>query len=195
MNDLEMTTAKIVSAREIIDAAIDRLQEHQYDKAETMIVAAYEFLEYYLNEFDEKFKLAWKETVVKQKEEDDDAWDAVNREKEYYEDKIVFKTDGEDKTPKWDLNGRDPVTGYNYQGSTVSSIKYTDEELDAMCDAAEKNDKVVKWQLPVEVDYTSGEYFIQFPDDLLEKADLKENDRIEWIDQGNGSYIIKKVEK
>lgn len=167
MNDLEMTTAKIVSAREIIDAAIDRLQEHQYDKAETMIVAAYEFLEYYLNEFDEKFKLAWKETVSKQ---DENKWNSF-----------------------WD--GKDPVTGYNYQGSTVSSIKYTDEELDAMCDAAEKNDKVVKWQLPVEVDYTSGEYFIQFPDDLLEKADLKENDRIEWIDQGNGSYIIKKVEK
>jgi hypothetical protein len=63
MNDLEMVTTKICSAREIIDAAIDRIQEHQNDKAEIMMTAAYEFLEYYLIEFDEKFKLAWKATV------------------------------------------------------------------------------------------------------------------------------------
>lgn len=85
MNDLEMVTSKICSAREIIDAAVDRIQEHQYDKAEMMMSAAYEFLEYYLQEFDAKFKLAWQETVVKQKKEEDDAWDAVNKEKEYYE--------------------------------------------------------------------------------------------------------------
>ena len=50
MNDLEMVTSKICSAREIIDAAIDRNQEHQYDKAEIMMSAAYEFLGYYLEE-------------------------------------------------------------------------------------------------------------------------------------------------
>lgn len=70
MNDLEMVTSKIVSAREILDSAVDRLQEHQYDKVETLINASYEFLEYYLNEFDEKFKIAWQETVVKSMEED-----------------------------------------------------------------------------------------------------------------------------
>jgi len=68
MNNLEMVTSKICSAREIIDSAIDRIQEHQYDKAEMMMSAAYEYLEYYLQEFDDKFKLAWQETVVKQKE-------------------------------------------------------------------------------------------------------------------------------
>lgn len=70
MNDLEMVTSKIVSAREILDSAVDRLQEHQYDKVETLINASYEFIEYYLNEFDEKFKIAWQETVVKSMEED-----------------------------------------------------------------------------------------------------------------------------
>ncbi len=57
----------------------------------------------------------------------------------------------------------------------------------------EKKDKVVKWQLPVEVDGPSGEYFFTFPDDLLEATDLNEGDQIEWIDQGDGSYLIKKV--
>ena len=65
MNDLEMVTSKICSAREILDSAVDRLQEHQYDKAETLMYAADEFLQYYLEEFDRKFKDAWAETVTK----------------------------------------------------------------------------------------------------------------------------------
>lgn len=54
-------------------------------------------------------------------------------------------------------------------------------------------DKVVKWQLPVEQDLCSGEYYVNFPDDLLEAADLKEGDQIEWVDNKDGSYILKKI--
>ena len=104
--------------------------------------------------------------------------------------------------------------------------QYTEEELNAMCDAAKKQedqrqmtydeaiaagwtmtadgfwiketpelkqDKVVKWQLPVEIDGPSGEYFICFPDDLLEAANLKEGDRVNWVDNGDGSFTLSKV--
>jgi bifunctional DNA-binding transcriptional regulator/antitoxin component of YhaV-PrlF toxin-antitoxin module len=71
--------------------------------------------------------------------------------------------------------------------------QYTDEEIDAMCTAAEVKDKVKKWVLPVEED--GDDCVITFPDDLLEAADLEEGDQIEWIDQGDGSYLMKKVEK
>ena len=54
-------------------------------------------------------------------------------------------------------------------------------------------DKVVKWQLPVEVDGASGEYYVMFPDDLLEAANLQEGDQVEWVDQGDGSYLLRKV--
>jgi hypothetical protein len=70
MNDLEMVTCKIASAREILDSAMDRLQEHQYDKTETLLYAADEYLQYYLAEFDKKFKEAWKETVIQLKKEE-----------------------------------------------------------------------------------------------------------------------------
>ena len=88
--------------------------------------------------------------------------------------------------------------------------QYTDKEIDEMCAVAEleqdlknaeeflKKDKVKKWQLPVEEvkdsDTDKIEYFITFPDDLLEAANLEEGNQIEWIDQGDGSYILKKVE-
>ena len=145
-----------------------------------------------------------------------------------------------------------------YKGSTVSSVsnvmppwghsdmealKYTDEELNAMCEKAasdeekekcreynlreaeyydkraeldatyddmisagytmtddgfwippQKEDKLKKWQLPVEMD-PSGEFFVLFPDDLLEAANLKEGDNVEWVDNKDGSYIIRKVTK
>jgi len=59
----------------------------------------------------------------------------------------------------------------------------------------QKKDKVVKWQLPVEVDGASGEYFVCFPDDLLEAANLEEGDQVSWVDNGDGSYTLIKVTK
>ena len=96
--------------------------------------------------------------------------------------------------------------------SDMEALKYTEEELNAMCAAAEEEeliskgyfkedglwkkskDKVVKWILPIE-EIDCDECIINFPDDLLEAANLKEGDEVEWIDQGDGSYLIKKVTK
>jgi len=209
MNDLEMVTSKICSAREIIDTAIDRIQEHQYDKAEVMMSAAYEFLEYYLQEFDDKFKLAWKATVGDLRDGD-----------------------------RFDYS----ATGEKFFGLGASSVQYTEEELNAMCDKAasdqekeqcreynlreaEYYDKRVKldatyndmiaagytmtadgfwikedkkkWVLPVEeakdADTDETEYFVSFPQDLLEAAKLKEGDEIKWVDNGDGTYTIHKA--
>jgi hypothetical protein len=54
-------------------------------------------------------------------------------------------------------------------------------------------DKVKKWVLPVEVDGLTGECYIQLPDDLLLAADLNEGDQVEWIDNKNGSFEMRKV--
>jgi bifunctional DNA-binding transcriptional regulator/antitoxin component of YhaV-PrlF toxin-antitoxin module len=69
---------------------------------------------------------------------------------------------------------------------------YTDEELNAMCDAATsaKKGKVNKWILPVDDDYN-----ITFPEDLIEQTGWKEGDILEWIDQGDGSFKMIKQEK
>jgi len=58
-------------------------------------------------------------------------------------------------------------------------------------------DKVNKWVLPVQVDDAAGDaepiYYINLPDDLLEAANLKEGDQVEWIDLNNGSFEMRKV--
>lgn len=205
MNDLEMITSKICSAREIIDTAVEAIQKHDYDKAEILAMAAYEFLEYYLGEFDEKFKLAWQETVVKQKKEED-AWDAVKKEKEYYEPsmppwghsdleylvhhKELVSCDKDDPSPEckgaWDSFWEE--SSYPEQHSE----HYYDHTRNDPDRPNPFIDKVVKWQLPVEM-HPSGEAFVIFPDDLMEASNLEEGDTVEWIDRGDGSYILKKV--
>lgn len=136
-----------------------------------------------------------------------------------------------------------------YQKSKSPTV-YTDEELNAMCDAAEseqekevckeyntreleyassnqkvaainyeeaiaagweltadgfwwppqqshkQNDKVKKWVLPVQSGYVDGidDYFVQFPDDLLNETGWNEGDTLEWSVNKDGlSYTLKKV--
>ena len=160
MNELEAVTSKICSARAILDSAIVSLESGNREKTETLMYAVDEYLQYYLEEFDRKFKDAWDETVTKLKQEEVD-----------------------DYMRPWGHSDMEALS------------QYTDEELDAMCDNAAKEDKVVRWQLPVEEDAVNGEYFITFPDDLLEAANLKQGDDVEWIDNNDGSFILKKSEK
>jgi hypothetical protein len=86
--------------------------------------------------------------------------------------------------------------GYDWTpvGSKDGYPLYVNQKGDfSIPDYVTKNDKVVKWQLPVQVDGLSGDCFVEFPDDLLEAANLKEGDTVEWVDKGNGSYILRKV--
>lgn len=59
-------------------------------------------------------------------------------------------------------------------------------------------DTVKKWSLPVEeakcYDTDEIEYFITFPDDLLEAANLNPGDSVEWIDNSDGSFTLKKLD-
>jgi len=137
---------------------------------------------------------------------------------------------------KWPIDHCMPPWGH----SDIEAMKYTEEELNAMCDKAESDAQLEeirkaggyewtpeqepkktlshseaiaagwtmtddgfwwppqettkkKWILPVE--QVHDDYFISFPDDLLEAAKLKEGDEVNWIDNGDGSFSIRKVHK
>lgn len=189
LNDLEMVTSKIVSAREILDSAIDRLQEHQYDKTETLMYAADEFLQYYLEDFDRKFKDAWKETVTKVHQQDTTQFniDTAGNYVEPY-DYLASSLLTEDRISNFPGEQDDCMPPWGH-----SDLEY----LSKLPPEEPKQDKVVKWQLPVEeeTDYRTGEkeYFITFPDDLLEAANLKQGDDVEWVDRGDGSFLLRKI--
>ena len=77
-----------------------------------------------------------------------------------------------------------------WEQSYLSGITDTPEEAEEL-----RKDKVKKWVLPVEVSDDLEDFVVTFPDDLLEAANLKEGDQVEWHDQGDGSYLLKKRNK
>lgn len=113
----------------------------------------------------------------------------VLKEVEYYEpsDAITFKSCNSDDTSP------ECMTSWNdfWMDDKITSIHNT-EDGDLF---AHKEDKAVKWRLPVQVDGLTGECYINLPDDLLELAGLKEGDAVNWVDNGDGSFTLEKVEK
>lgn len=131
----------------------------------------------------------------------------VLREREYYEQsnmteqelsqyKVSLSCDKNDPSPEckgawndfWE-SGNDAE--YNLRESEYYNKNFfVSEDGDIY---PSKKDKVVKWQLPVQVDGLTGDCFVEFPDDLLERAGLKEGDVVNWIDRGDGSFELRKV--
>lgn len=48
------------------------------------------------------------------------------------------------------------------------------------------------WTLTVQEDPDTGDQILEFPDDLMESAGWKEGDVLEWIDNKNGSWTLRK---
>ena len=110
------------------------------------------------------------------------------REAEYYDKRV--KIDAEAEIIR-------NAGGYEWTPETKRSITY-DEMIASgytMTDDGfwipPQNKKT--WVLPVE--QTFDDYFVSFPDDLLKAANLKENDQVEWIDNGDNTYTLRKVTK
>lgn len=49
------------------------------------------------------------------------------------------------------------------------------------------------WSSKVEEDIITGEQWITFPPELMEKLGWKEGDDLEWLDNYDGTFTIKKV--
>jgi bifunctional DNA-binding transcriptional regulator/antitoxin component of YhaV-PrlF toxin-antitoxin module len=173
LNELESVSSKICSARAILDSAIDSLESGNREKTETLMYAVDEYLQYYLEEFDRKFKDAWEETVTKLKQEEVD---------DYM--RPWGHSDMEALSSNYPLQCDDLIIG-NEPRDYYENVAPSATQRDI--------DKVVKWQLPIERKIEDGvdDYYIQFPDDLLEAANLKPGDIVTWIDNGDGTYTLK----
>jgi bifunctional DNA-binding transcriptional regulator/antitoxin component of YhaV-PrlF toxin-antitoxin module len=122
---------------------------------------------------------------------------------EAYDDYVDSKCDNDDPSLKcqgawndfWEYSLNDSLND-NIKDDGMRPWGHSDLEYQI---ANSKKDKVKRWVLPVEetkIDETDEtEYFVTFPDDLLEAANLREGDQVEWVDQGDGSYLLKKIEK
>lgn len=111
------------------------------------------------------------------------------REVEYYNKRAEL--DLNNQISRNDLTRLEYKDGLIYEspdgGKTVYSRKPGEIERTLV-----KVEKVNKWVLPVGVDGLTGDCFVNLPDDLLELANLKEGDIIQWIDNNDGSFTLTK---
>jgi len=87
-----------------------------------------------------------------------------------------------------DVESEEEPEDYNYNDMIAKGYYMTD---DGFWMPPEKKDKVIKWSLPVEE--LDGEYYITFPEDLLEAAKLSPGDNVEWVDLTENTYLLRKV--
>jgi hypothetical protein len=50
------------------------------------------------------------------------------------------------------------------------------------------------WTLDVEEDPETGDAIIQFPEDFLAETNWQEGDKLRWIDNGDGSWTLEKID-
>lgn len=119
-------------------------------------------------------------------------WTAVKESKfnEMFSGKEKHKSDVKEQISRNDSNRIDYKDGLIYEspdgGKTVYSRKPGQTEKTLV-----KEEKKNKWTLPVEE--IDNVQFITFPQDLLDAANLKEGDEVEWVDNKDGSFILKKI--
>ena len=49
-----------------------------------------------------------------------------------------------------------------------------------------------RWIVDVKEDPETGDQILEFPDDMMEQAGWKEGDTLEWIDNKDGSWTLRK---
>lgn len=54
--------------------------------------------------------------------------------------------------------------------------------------------KQTKWTLEIQEDPETGELILEFPDDVFEGTGWQIGDSIKWIDNGDGSWTLRKSE-
>jgi hypothetical protein len=122
------------------------------------------------------------------------------------EDSSILQCDKDDKSPEcqksWNDFWEENYYPEEYQKYTTNNINLQKEVEDIRKEGGYdwtpevKKDKVKKWVLPVEEvrdeDTDEDIYCVTFPDDLLEAANLKEGDIVEWVNQGDDSYLLQK---
>lgn len=128
----------------------------------------------------------------------------LREEKDYHKERINFINEVEKNLLNYDnVTEKDWTDFWNQPVDQEKSREYNLREAEyynkrALLDAQQKTQTwpaLQSWVLPVQQSVIDGvdEYYIELPNDLLEAADLKEGDQVDWIDRGDGSYLMRKV--
>lgn len=113
MNELDMMTSKLGYIKEMMETALEYLDNHDKTRAESLMYVSCDYIKYYLDEYDRNFRCAWATTTQAGKELDDVREKLSRLENQENPQHI------DDCMPPW---------GH----SDMEAMKYTNEKLEAM---------------------------------------------------------------
>lgn len=203
MNELDMFPSKLIILKHLLESVQTSITNRDVGLAEYLLDATQDLVEHYASDFEKKFQTAWHQTLQIANVADE---------------KSKSEADG---MPPWGHSDLE----YGFANSILTKDRvsnfpgeqYTEEELNAMCDAAESTkqhsaeaqlsdaiddddeylqalselNKNKTWIVPVE-ETPDGETLITFPDDLIKQVGWEQGDELEWIDNKDGSFTLKK---
>lgn len=177
MNELEQSILNLHHIRQYLHYVIKKA------KINTSIVdelnALDKIIEAYGDDVKEKFKLSW--------------------------DSCINPTNNQWEDAYWRLRKNSNAQIHDLKAKLSRALdpnnpNYTDDEIEAMseefmedCLTLEKfmGDKHI-WESKVELDGLTGDLYIQFPDDLMQKLGWKEGDILNWEIADNKTVILTK---
>jgi len=165
MNELDVFPSKLIILKHLLESVQTSIIRKDINLAEYLIDAAQDLVEHYTGDFEKKFQRAWHQVLQTAN---------VADEKSKQQPEVLGNS----------LLTEDRIS--NFPGE-----QYPEEVLNAMCDAAAaKHNK--SWTVPVE-ETPDGETLLSFPDELIKAVGWIEGDELEWIDNKNGTFTLKKV--
>jgi hypothetical protein len=145
------------------------------------------------------------------------SYDDVLKEREYYEPsipeeelsqyKVSLSCDKDDPSPEckgawndfWEdadeyaLREAEYYNASSPEETSEERVKRINESLEGQAEYGESFQKT--WSVSIEEDGVTGDVFITFPPEALRAANISEGDEVEWIDNKDGTFTAKKVEK
>jgi hypothetical protein len=86
----------------------------------------------------------------------------------------------------WDQN--DPKWSFLNTKTEAEINEWFNDAIRKLCEEYDS-----KWTIPVEEDPITGELYITFPPEAIQKTGWKDDDTLEWIDNKDGSFTLRKV--
>jgi hypothetical protein len=71
MNELDMMTSKLGYIKEMMETALEYLDNNDKSRAESLMYASCDYIKYYLEDYDRNFQCAWRTAINAGKELDD----------------------------------------------------------------------------------------------------------------------------
>lgn len=184
MNELDVFPSKLIILKHLLESVQTSIIKKDVKLAEYLLDAAQDLVEHYTGDFEKKFQTAWHQVLQISN---------VADEKTKNNPTSILTCDSNDPSPECQTQWTDFWESDNESDDVKHSSHWYEYDRN---DPNRKNPFLVKkddgsWSVPVEIT-PDGEYLITFPDDLVDKVGWAEGDTLEWIDNNDGSFSLKK---